>query len=208
MIEQQIKPWNVTDERVLDIMGRLPREHFVPTTFEHLAYADVAIPLGGQDCLLPPKIVARALQALAIVPTDTVLEIGTGTGYLTCLLANLAFQVYSLDIDPGYAETTRERLNLHGAKHVEFLIEDGVDGYPDKAPFDVIMASGAYATIPETLKNQLRIGGRLFVIAGMAPAMQAYQITRTSDATWTTDSLFECLVPYLHNVPMPDSFQL
>jgi protein-L-isoaspartate(D-aspartate) O-methyltransferase len=209
MIEQQVRPWNVLDARVLTVLGELPREAFVPGGYEALAYADIDIPIGADSCMLAPKMVGRMLQALAVRDGDKVLEIGTGTGYATACLARLGGRVVSVEIDRALAEGAAERLDALKLKRVEVRAADGMAGPVDGGPFDVIAVTGSLPTeepVP-MLAQQLAPGGRLFVIVGEDPVMEAKLETRVGAAgDLRREELFETSVPALKNVPQPERF--
>ena len=207
MIEQQIRPWEVLDQRVLDVLAEVPREDFVPERYQRLAFADVRIPLGHGEVMMNPNMEGRLLQALALKPSDSVLEIGTGSGYLTACLARLGRQVSSIDIYPDFTECAQQTLNRHGIVNVRLKTGDAAQGWPgaDGQCFDAIAITGALPNVAACWRELLTVGGRLFVIAGAAPVMEALLITRTSEQDWLTESLFETELPYLVNsVPAPE----
>lgn len=211
MIEQQVRPWDVLDDRVLEIMGRLPRERFVPDAYQGLAYADTEIPIGPlpSQHMLPPKIVGRLLQALDIQLTDRIYEIGTGTGYLTACLAELGEAVHSIEIDRDLADRARELLIEAGTPgRIEIQAKDAFADEHDAAPFAVIAVTGSLPTPAplSTLREQLTEGGRLFAFVGQAPVMEAVRITRLRDNQYRQESLFETCVPALVNAPEPEAF--
>ena len=208
MIEQQVRPWDVLDQRVLDVMSVVPREDFVPTPFRKLAYADHSIPMNERESMLVPREIGRILQAVAIEPTDKVLEIGTGTGYLTALLAHLTKQVITVEIDEQLLNTATKNLEQLKLTQVTFEEGDGAKGWSRSAPYNVIIITGAMSEVPDSYKKNLCIGGRLFVITGSAPAMKAQLITKVNTEQWRTTTLFETVVPYLKNAHLPKAFQL
>lgn len=209
MIEQQVRPWNVLDERVLRVLGELPREAFVPDAYQALAYADIDIPIGTDTCMLAPKVVGRMLQALAVHDGDKVLEIGPGTGYITACLARLGGRVLGVEIDPDLAEGARTRLEAMQLRRVEVHTADAMAGPVDGGPFDVIAVTGSVPTeepVP-MLAQQLAPGGRLFVIVGEDPVMEARLETRVGPGgDLRREALFETSVPALKNVPEPERF--
>lgn len=207
MIEQQIRPWEVLDEQVLDLMAEVPREDFVPESCRNLAYTDTAIPLGNGQVMMPPKLAARILQALDIQPTETVLEIGTGSGYFTALLARLARHVFSVDINPDMTRQAQEKLAAHGVHNVTLETGDGAQGWERHAPYDVIVLTGSVPVLPDCVREQLKLGGRLLAIVGDSPVMEVRLITRRGEADWTEESLFETDLPPLINAPQPDRFR-
>ena len=209
MIEQQVRPWNVLDERVLRVLSELPREAFVPDAYQALAYADIDVPIGEGTAMLAPKLVGRMLQALAVRDGDKVLEIGPGTGYTTACLARLGGRVIGVEIDPDLAEGARERIAALNLRRVEIRTGDGLAAPVDGGPFDVIAVTGSMPTdepIP-ALAQQLAPGGRLFVIVGEEPVMQARLETRVGPGPdLRRQELFETSVPALVNVPQPERF--
>ncbi|MGD8569582.1 MAG: protein-L-isoaspartate O-methyltransferase [Gammaproteobacteria bacterium] len=206
MIEQQIRPAEVLDTRVLNVIAEVPREFFVPDTYQDLAFADVNIPLPNGQQMMSPIQEARLLQALDIQSTDTVLEIGTGSGYLTALLAKLSYHVTSIEIDQELSNRAAQKLRQQNITNVTLDIGDGADGWPSKGRYDVIAVTGSMPVMNDTIKHQLKTGGRLFVIVGTQPAMSAQLITRISDNQWSQEELFETVIPPLLNVETPSSF--
>ena len=210
MIQQQIRPWDVVDQRVLNAMADLPREQFVPEAYHSLAYADIEIPLGeGQgQSMLAPKVVGRMLQAVNIQDDDRILEIGTGSGYGTACLALLGGPVVSLEIDADLAGKAQAVLTSLGLRGVEVRVADGMAGPVEGGPFDAIVLTGSTPDEePLTiLREQLAPGGRLFAIVGEEPAMAAVLVTRVGATDYRRDSLFETSVPALANVPEPEHF--
>lgn len=199
MIEQQLRPWEVLDPGVVELLYADRREDFVPAAYRALAFADVAIPLGGGAEMLPPKLEAHALQALAVQPHERVLEIGTGSGHMAALLAARAAEVWSVEIDPALAEQARANLARRGIGNVHVEVGDGLLGLAARAPFDAIMVSGGVTEIPAVLLEQLKVGGRLLAFvapAGMAPMMAMRRLTRT-DAAVLSEDLMETVVPAL-----------
>ena len=208
MIEQQIRPWNLADERVLSEMAQIPRERFVPDAFRNLAYADVEIPIGDGQCMLEPKVVAHMLQALDIQADDKILEIGTGTGYATACLSRLGGRVVSMEIHAGLAEQAQGTLGTLKLQRVEVRVGDGLKGPVDGKPFDVIAVTGS---LPDeealaALQEQLAPGGRLFAIVGEEPAMEALLVTRVAGNDFSRQSLFETSVPALEKAQRPERF--
>lgn len=206
MIEQQIRPWNVADSVVLELLSTVKREDFVPLAHQSVAFADMAIPLPGEQCMLTPRVQARLVQDAAVKPTDKVLEIGTGSGFTTALLAHQAQRVISLEINPELADMARanlQRANIHNA---EVRHADGVNGAAADAPFDVIVLGGSVAEVPPNLLNQLKVGGRLVAIVGDEPIMHAVTITRASDTYFKTDEKWDDNAPRLLNFPTSPAF--
>jgi protein-L-isoaspartate(D-aspartate) O-methyltransferase len=206
MVEQQIRPWEVLDQRVLGLMGELPRDAFVPDAYKGLAYADIEIPLGNGQQMMFPRIEGRLLQALDLQPTDKVLEIGTGCGFLTACLARQADRVVSLEIDAELSARAGENLEAHGIDNAELRIADALSDEIDGGPFDAIAVTGSLPEIPESLKSLLAVGGRLFIITGKAPVMEANLVTRVNEDAWRTESLFETEITPLTCPPAEEAF--
>jgi protein-L-isoaspartate(D-aspartate) O-methyltransferase len=214
MIEQQIRPWDVLDPKVLALLSVVKREAFVPEAHQALAFVDMEIPLDGSAedalangrCMLAPRVEARLLQEAALQPHEKVLEVGTGSGYMAALLAGQALSVVSLEIDPLLAATARANLQRAGVTNVEVREADGAKGLASEAPFDVIMLSGSVAEVPEALLSQLKVGGRLVAIVGNEPMMRATLITRTGEATYTTAQRWDTVAPRLQHFPQPSRF--
>lgn len=209
MVQQQIRPWDVLDDRVLEAMASLRREAFVPDAYQGLAYADIEIPIGESQSMLPPKVVGRMLQSLAVRPGDRVLEIGTGTGYVTACLGQLAKRVISIERDPGLASEARARLDGLGlGSRVEVREGDALAAPISGGPFDAIAVTGSMPTeaaLP-LLEGQLAVGGRLFCILGSAPVMEAVLIERVGQRDFRREGLFETSVPPLANAAEPEGF--
>jgi protein-L-isoaspartate(D-aspartate) O-methyltransferase len=203
MVQQQIKPWQVQDETLLQILQETPRELFVPSTYENLAYSDTQIPLNHRQFMLSPKFLARALQAVQIQEHEHVLEIGTGTGYLTALISKMCQLVDSVELYTDLLEQADKSLDTLGCFNVHLQLGDAAEGWAAKAPYDVIIASGAYYETPKELLGQLTRSGRLFVVTGRAPAMQAYLYHAGNR---NPVCLFETVIPYLENVSLPEKF--
>jgi protein-L-isoaspartate(D-aspartate) O-methyltransferase len=207
MIEQQIRPWNVSDPAVLDLLASVKREDFVPLAQKSLAFVDMAIALPGGQSMLPPRVQARLLQDAAVQATDKVLEIGTGTGYMAALLAHQAQRVISLEINPEIADMARANLQRAGIHNVEVRQADGSKGTPAEAPFDVILLGGSVAEVPQSLLNLLKVGGRLVAIVGEEPIMHAQLITRTSETNFISVDKWDDNAPRLLNFPQPSAFK-
>lgn len=207
MVQQQVRPWGVFDEAVLELLEQIPREKFVPKAYQNVAYTDCDIPIGYNQKMLPPKVVGKALQALAVTEKDSVLEVGTGTGYVTALLGYQAKKVTSLEIIPELLQTANAILQGFALPNLSLLTADGSRGFREAAPFDKIIVTASYPNaIPETMKQQLKVGGRLFAILGKFPVMEAVLVTRISDTQFTSDFLFETVVDPLINAPQIKSF--
>jgi protein-L-isoaspartate(D-aspartate) O-methyltransferase len=206
MVEQQVRTWDVLDQNVLGLMERAPRDAFVPDAYRSLAYADISVPLAHGQSMLPPRIEARMLQSLRLDSADRVLEIGTGSGFFTYLLAALAGHVVSVEILPDLLESARLRLEAHNAFNITLEQADGVAGRASGAPYDAIAVTGSMPVLNEQLERQLSIGGRLFVVVGEAPAMEAMLIERLSESQWRRDELFETVIPALTGAPSRPQF--
>ena len=198
MIEQQIRPWDVLDQRALDTLARVPREDFVPQRYRKLAFGDVAIPLGHGEVMLRPNVEGRILQALALQPTDHALEVGTGSGYLTACLARLATSVVSVDIVPEFTEAARQKLKVHGLNNVMLHTGDASQGWGQHR-YNAIAVTGSVAEVAEVWRQSLSLGGRLFVVVGQPPVMEALLITRVGEREWVRESLFDTELPPLRN---------
>jgi protein-L-isoaspartate(D-aspartate) O-methyltransferase len=202
MVEQQVRPWDVLDPRVLETLITVHREDFVPLQHRKLAFADVALPLEHGEVMMKPVVEGRMLQALNLTPSDEVLEIGTGSGFVTACLAHLARAVLSVDRHADFVERTRARLAADGVTNVQLECVDAFAWQPGRL-FDAICVTAAVATDPEHFGAWLKPGGRLFVIHGQSPVQEALRITRRADG-FHHDSLFETDVPYLHGAaPAP-----
>ncbi|ARP83848.1 protein-L-isoaspartate O-methyltransferase [Bordetella genomosp. 8] len=198
MVEQQIRPWDVLDETVLDALFKVRRELFVPPALRSLAFSDLEIPLqinavDTREAMLAPKVEARLAQELLLAPTDAVLEIGTGSGYQAALLAELAQQVTTVEIDSRLAAFAQQNLQMNNIANVKVETGDGRNGW-GTTEYDAILLTGSVPVVPDGLKYQLRIGGRLVVVVGTAPVMTACRITRTTAASFETVNLFETLI--------------
>lgn len=208
MLGQQIRAWEVLDDRVLRAIADTPRERFVPSDYRDLAFADTEIPIGHGQQMLAPKMEGRILQALQIERVDEVLEIGTGTGYLTACLARLGQQVASVDIVPDFVTSARARLGELELANVEIEAADALAMDVPAGRFDAIAVTGSVPELDVRFIQMLRPGGRLFVVVGRAPAMEARLITRHADGAWTTESLFETVLTPLINAERPEPFVL
>ena len=200
MIEQQIRPWNVLDGDILEALTLVRREDFVPEKHRALAFADTELPLGHGQFMLAPRLEARLLQDLHIEPTDTVLEIGTGSGYMAALLGHRAHHVLSLELVPELADAAHHRLRDAGVRNVEVRIADGAvqnEGGTEGGPFDVILLSGSVAQVPPWLLSQLRVGGRLAAIVGDLPMMRTTIVRRNSASDFLTTQPWDTVAPRL-----------
>ena len=206
MIEQQIRPWEVLDQQVLDLLFVVKREDFAPAAYRNLAFADMEIPIGSGQIMLAPKIEAKMMQELGIKKTDKVLEIGTGSGYMAALLAARAEHVITVEIRPEIAAFAKDNLERAGVSNVAVEVGNGVDGWSARGPYDAIVVSGSVPAVSPSLLKQLRVGGRMTVIVGEAPVMEAQLITCTAEGTYNTVNLFETVIPALDGVGAKDNF--
>jgi protein-L-isoaspartate(D-aspartate) O-methyltransferase len=208
MVEQQVRPWDVSEPRILDTLARLPRECFVAEAHRALAYSDLPLPLGHGESMMKPVLEGRVLQALSLAAGEDVLEIGTGSGYLSACLGSLARDVVSLEFHPDLAQTARERLQAQSINNVRIETVDALH-WDNERRFDAICVGGATASIPVQFLKWLRPGGRIFVVHGNAPAMEA-ALVRSADnaAGFRLESLFETELPYLIGAAPVPRFQL
>ncbi|MDR3299684.1 MAG: protein-L-isoaspartate O-methyltransferase [Candidatus Accumulibacter sp.] len=210
MIQQQIRTWDVLDPDVLALLNVVKREDFVPAAYRELAFADLDIPLKNDarpgQTLFAPRVEARLLQELAVKNTDKALEIGAGSGHLTALLAARADFVYSVEIDPELVDLARRNLKQAGIANVSIDLGDASRGWNLYTPYDVIVVSGSLPVLPEALLRQLKIGGRLWVVVGEAPLMQARLIERSDENTFSSKNLYETALPPLVNAQRPEKF--
>jgi protein-L-isoaspartate(D-aspartate) O-methyltransferase len=207
MIEQQIRPWNVLDQDVLDTLVVVKREEFVPAAYKSLAFADTEIPLPGDEAMFTPKLEARLLQEVQLKKHETVLEIGAGSGYMAALLAHKGRHVTTVDISPELSAMAERNLANAGVTNVKVEHGDGAQGWANGAPFDVIVISGALEVLPEAFLKQVKVGGRIAAIVGRAPAMTANIITRVSETAYDTVKVFETDVKYLRSAVTPSHFE-
>lgn len=206
MIKQQIRPWEVLDQHTLALLAKIHREDFIPEQYKQLALADTRIPLAHNQVTMTPKVEARLHQHLSIQKHEKVLEIGTGCGYLTALLANSGNIVHSIDLHPEFMEHVQPIFKKYGLKNIHLHVGDAIHGWPDESPYDAIVITGSVPILQQYFQQQLKNGGRLFVIVGQSPAMEARLITRTSADEWSTECLFETDLPALIGAPEPESF--
>jgi protein-L-isoaspartate(D-aspartate) O-methyltransferase len=207
MIEQQIRPWDVLDDQVLGILSATPREDFVPPQYRDLAFSDICIPLANGQCMMPPRLEGRLLQSLSIQPTDRILEIGTGSAYLTACLARLGESVHSVDLFSDFTEAARDKLRSHTIGNVTLETVDAAAGLQTDARYDVIAVTGSLPTLHRNFHALLNPGGRLFVIVGVPPIMQALLITRAGENEWNQESMFETSIPALLHTPPTEAFK-
>jgi protein-L-isoaspartate(D-aspartate) O-methyltransferase len=207
MVEQQVRPWDVFDPRVLETLSTLPRERFAADAHRALAYSDIELPLGHGETMLKPVIEGRALQALMVRDSEDVLEIGTGSGFLSACLGRLAREVVSIERHADLADAARTRLQTHGIANVRIETAD-VFAWQSERKFDAILVGGAVASIPDAFCGWLRPGGRMFIVNGRAPAMDAALVRLEADGRSRVESLFETVVPYLVGAAPAPQFQL
>lgn len=214
MIEQQIRPWEVLDPKVLELLGRVHREDFAPAAHRALAFADMELPLTQPAtegvCMLAPKVEARLLQDLALQASDKVLEVGSGSGHMAALMAHMCQRVVTLEIEPSIAAQAREKLQQAGVRNVEVRHADAAaDGFAacrSDAPYDAIVLSGSVAEVPSALLDMLAPGGRLVAIVGDEPVMRATVITRSGEAAFHTAQPWDTIAPRLRHFPQPSRF--
>jgi protein-L-isoaspartate(D-aspartate) O-methyltransferase len=206
MIESQVRTWEVLDQAVLDLLHEVKREEFVPPQYRALAFTDMEIPLGHGEVMLTPKMEARMLQELSLSRADRVLEVGTGSGYVTALLGRLAGQVVSVERIEEFSHAAARKLAGHDLRNIELEIGDGATGWPQKGPYDAILLTGSVPLVPDEFRQQLAIGGRLLVVIGDEPVMTATIITRMTESAYTSAGLFETCIPPLKNVRQPERF--
>jgi protein-L-isoaspartate(D-aspartate) O-methyltransferase len=207
MIEQQIRPWNVLDQDVLDLLVVVKREEFVPAGCKNLAFSDTEIPLPGGEAMLTPKLEARLLQEVQLKKHETVLEIGAGSGYMAALLAHKGRSVTTVEILPELKTMAEENLAKAGVTNVKVELGNGAHGWASGAPFDVIVISGALEVLPEVFLKQVKVGGRIAAIIGQAPAMTANIITRVSETAYDTVKVFETNISYLKSAETVSHFE-
>lgn len=195
MVNQQVRPSDVLDTRVLAAMSAVPRALFVDPELASLAYADTALPIGEGQSMLSPVLEGRLLQALKLQPDETVLEIGTGSGYFTALLAKLAGQVISVDIFPSLSEQAQARLTALAINNVSLHVGDAAKSWPLPDRIDAIIITAAFVSVPEAYLHSLKVGGRLLAVVGKAPAMSVQLIERIGEWDWRTTELFETVIP-------------
>ncbi|WP_199054807.1 protein-L-isoaspartate O-methyltransferase [Aquitalea sp. ASV15] len=197
MVEQQIRPWDVLDPKILDLLFHVKREDFVAADKRQLAFVDTELPLPHCGKMLQPKLEARLAQDVAVQPQDKVLEVGTGAGYLTALLAKLGRHVYSVEINAATRETAAANLKKAGIGNVTLVEGNGLDGLKEQAPFDVIVVGGSLPVVPESLKAQLAVGGRMIVVVGDLPVMSCKLIKRVGESAFSETNLFETCISRL-----------
>lgn len=206
MVEQQIRPWDVLDPKILDLLMDTPRHLFVDQSHQTLAYSDIELPIGESQAMMHPRIEAKLLQALDIGEDENVLEIGTGSGYLTALMAKLGKTVTTVELHESLSQQAQKRLTAFD--NIQFHIGNGADNWDDSNEYDVIILTGSVEDIPQAYKEKLTLGGRLCAVCGNAPAMSAQVLTRISNQEWETESLFETELAPLASQTTQASFSL
>lgn len=206
MLTQQIRTWDVLDSQVLDAIKATPREYFVPTDYQDLAFADMNIPLAHKQVMLTPGEEGRLVQSLNIQASDEILEIGTGSAYTTAILARLGKHIYSIDIFAEFTEQAQRKLAAINVSNVSLTTADASHGWEQHGPYDVIAITGSLPYLPDNFRHSLKPGGRLFVVLGQAPVMKATLITYHGNNEWTEEKIFETVVPPLINAPTISSF--
>ncbi|NRO98186.1 methyltransferase domain-containing protein [Paraburkholderia sp. NMBU_R16] len=207
MIEQQIRPWDVLDQDVLNLLAIVKRENFVPAAYRELAFADLELPLPEGQHMFAPRVEARVLQELAVKKHESVLEIGAGSGYMAALLAHRARHVLTIDIKPELAELAKHNLAANGVLNAQVETGDGARGWIGAAPYDVICVSGGLPVLPQEMLEQLKVGGRLAAFVGVAPVMKAQIITRIDEKQFRVVDVFETYVEPLINAVEPPRFK-
>lgn len=207
MVEQQVRPWEVLDESVLNLLEKSHREDFVPLRYRKMAFADLAIPLDHDQCMMKPVIEGRLLQALGLQADETVLEIGTGSGFITACLAQMAKRVVTVDIFEQFTSEAKLKLKEQKIKNVEFETGDVMGGWQPEQAHDVVVVTGSVPSIPEHFLGWVNPGGRLFVVCGESPAMEAKLLTRLNATDWREESLFETDLARLINAEKAPQFE-
>lgn len=207
MIEQQIRPWDVLDPTVLELLSSVHREDFVPEAHRGQALMDLEIPLDNGRTLLAPRVEARLVQDLALAKHETALLIGAATGYMAALMAHLAQRVVAIDADAGLVAAARANLRKAGISNVEVAQADGTQGYPGKAPYDAILLAGSVAEVPQTLLDQLKPNGRLVAVVGQLPMMYATRYSREGQTPFSSQQLFDTVLPRLTGFTEPSQFK-
>jgi len=207
MIEQQVRPWDVLDSRVLEVLGAVRREDFVPPAHRNLAFADLDLPLGHGEVMLRPVIEGRLLQAAAPARSESVLEIGTGSGFFTACLARLGAEVVSVEQHADFADGARARLHAANVRNAKIEVADAVRAFTSDRAFDVMVVTGAVSELPPHWREWIRPGGRIVAFVGESPAQRAMLYARTGTG-WSEQTLFETDLPYLRNAAPPQRFAL
>jgi len=206
MVDSQIRTWEVLDQRVLDTVLRVQREAFAPSQYASLAFVDMEIPIGHGEVMLAPKLEARMLQELTLKDTDRVLEVGTGTGYMTALLAALSGHVHTIELYEDFAQSAAKKLAAQGVQNITVEAGDAHDGWNRHAPYDAILLTGSVPVLPPGFRTQLRVGGRLLAVVGEPPIMTAILYTCVAEGALNEVGLFETCIPPLRNLVRRDRF--
>ena len=206
MVENQVRPWEVLNGRVLEVLGRVRREDFVAPAHRQIAFADLCLPIGHGEVMMKPVVEGRVLQALDLKPEDSVLEIGTGSGFLTACLANLAAHVTSVDIHADFAAAAGQRLQAAGIGNVQLVTDEAMNSWQPQGTFDALVVTGAVYRIPDRFLGWLKPGGRLLVIRGESPVQQVMLLTHEGNGRYREESLFETDLPYLAHAEPPRRF--
>lgn len=207
MVKQQLEPLGISSPKILNLMGQLPREKFIPEGYERLAYVDEHIYTEEGHSILPATFVARALEALNIQSDDRILEIGSGTGYVSAILASLGKHLTTVDINPSFVQSAEHTLTEMGFTNIDFDCGNAAFGWDHNGPFDIIFISAAYYTLPEIYRQLLVDGGKLFAVIGQWPLMHAWRITRKNQTHYVEDALFEARIPYMEKCLPPEVFK-
>ena len=207
MVEQQVRPWDVLDARVLELLETTQREDFVPVRYRKMAFTDMAIPLDHEQSMMKPVVEGRLLQALELKPDETVLEIGTGSGFITACLAQMSKSVVSVDIHEQFSKEAAARLKEKGIQNVEIETGDAMSGWQPEQAHDVVVVTGSVEDIPDQFRGWVNPGGRMFVVCGESPAMEAKLLTKLNATEWREESLFETDLPRLVNAEKAAEFE-
>jgi protein-L-isoaspartate(D-aspartate) O-methyltransferase len=207
MVEQQVRPWEVLDERVLELLEKIHREDFVPVRYRKMAFTDLAIPLGHDQNMMKPVVEGRLLQALELKADETVLEIGTGSGFITACLAQLAKQVVSVDVNEEFTSEAEAKLKEKDISNVELETGDVMTGWQPEQAHDVLVVTGSVQDIPDHFRGWVNPRGRMFVVCGEGPAMEAKLLTKLNATEWREESLFETDLARLINAEKAPEFE-
>jgi protein-L-isoaspartate(D-aspartate) O-methyltransferase len=207
MVEQQVRPWEVLDSKVLDLLEDIQREDFVPVRYRKLAFADLNIPLPCNQVMMKPVVEGRMLQAVQVQPDETVLEIGTGSGFITACLARLARSVVSVEIFEELSAAAARVLKENELHNIELFVGDAMGDWQPEQAHDVVVVTGSVAEVPEHFRGWVNPGGRMFIVTGEDPAMEARLLTRINASEWREESLFETSLPRLVNSEKAPEFE-
>ena len=207
MVAQQIRPWEVLDPQVLDLLENTHREDFVPIRYRKMAFSDIAIPLDNDQFMMKPVIEGRLLQSLELQPDETVLEIGTGSGFITACLAQMAKRVVSVDIHEQFSSEAADKLKDKGLDNVELETGDAMTGWQPEQAHDVLVVTGSVEDVPDHFRGWVNPGGRMFIVCGESPAMEAKLLTKLNATEWREESLFETDLARLVNAEKAPEFE-